>query len=133
MEEVGRKLYLSETPVEAGPGTYMPALFRARTFQSMKKVEEALKSPDKDIGSPPVGSALAGCMNARGISVFYGATNETVAIGEVRPPVGSRVVVGQFELVRKLRLLDVNALRSVYVKAAFLTLSTLGSWSGLGS
>jgi hypothetical protein len=95
--------------VEAGPATDMPALFRARTFQSMTKLKEALKSPDKDIGSPPVGSALAGRMNARGISVFYGATNASVAIGEVRPPLGSRVVVGQFELLRKLRLLDVNA------------------------
>ena len=104
--------------VKAGPGTDMPALFRARTFQSMTKLEEALKSPDKEIGSPPVGSAIAGRMNARGISVFYGATNASVAIGEVRPSVGSRVVVGQFELLRKLRLLDVNALRSVYVEGS---------------
>ncbi len=112
--------------VEAGPGTYMPALFRARTFQSMTKLEEALKSPDRDIGSPPVGSALAGRMNARGISVFYGATNASVAIGEVRPPVGSRVVVGQFELVRKLRLLDVNALRSVYVEGSVFDAEYIG-------
>jgi HEPN/RES N-terminal domain 1/RES domain len=83
--------------VEAGPGIDMPALFRARIFQSVTKLGEALKSPDRDIGSPPVGSALAGRMNARGISVFYGATNASVAIGEVRPPVGSRVVV----LIRK--------------------------------
>jgi len=112
--------------VEAGPATDMPALFRARTFQSMTKLKEALKSPDKDIGSPPVGSALAGRMNARGISVFYGATNASVAIGEVRPPVGSRVVVGQFELLRKLRLLDVNALRSVYVEGSVFDAEYIG-------
>jgi len=65
-------------------------------------------------------------MNARGISVFYGATNPSVAIGEVRPPVGSRVVVGQFELLRKLRLLDVNALRSVYVEGSVFDTEYIG-------
>jgi hypothetical protein len=54
-------------------------------------------------------------MNAHGISVFYGANDPMVTLAEIRPPVGSRVVVGRFELVRPVRLLDVEALRSVYV------------------
>jgi hypothetical protein len=102
----------------AGPGTDMPALYRARVFQSIGKLEEALKRPDQEVGSPPAVSAIAGRMNARGISVFYGATDPTVAIGEVRPPVGSRVAVGRFELLRPVRLLNVTALRSVYVKGS---------------
>jgi hypothetical protein len=32
-------------------------------------------------------------MNARGISVFYGANNQKAAIAEVRPPVGSQIAV----------------------------------------
>jgi hypothetical protein len=57
-------------------------------------------------------------MNARGVSVFYGATHEHIALCEIRPPVGSRVAVGRFEIVRRLRLLDVEALRSVFVKGS---------------
>jgi hypothetical protein len=57
-------------------------------------------------------------MNARGISVFYGSTDVNVAAGEVRPPVGSRVALVRFELLRKVRLLDVAALRSVYVEGS---------------
>jgi len=52
-------------------------------------------------------------MNARGISVFYGATNASVALAEVRPPVGSKVVVARFIITRPLRLLDLTALDDV--------------------
>ena len=52
-------------------------------------------------------------MNARGVSVFYGANDPRVAIAEVRPPVGSQVAVARFEIVRPLRLLDLTALRTV--------------------
>ena len=104
--------------VAAGPGTEMPVLYRARVFQSVPLLLEALKHPDKKIGTPPSGSALAGRMNARGISVFYGATDTSVAVGEVRPPVGSRVAVGRFELLREVRLLDIEALKSVYVEGS---------------
>jgi hypothetical protein len=54
-------------------------------------------------------------MNARGISVFYGANDPKTAIAEVRPPVGSQVAVAQFEIVRKLQLLDLTALRDVRI------------------
>jgi hypothetical protein len=54
-------------------------------------------------------------MNARGISVFYGSTDPEVAVAEVRPPVGSQVVVGRFDVIKKLRLLDLKALESVNV------------------
>jgi hypothetical protein len=112
--------------VAAGPGTAIPALYRARVFQSAAKLEDALKRPDRDIGSPPPSAAIAGRMNARGISVFYGATDASVAIGEVRPPVGSRVAVGRFELLREVRLLDVNVLRSVYVEGSIFDSSHIG-------
>ena len=53
-------------------------------------------------------------MNAQGISVFYGATKADVAIAEVRPPVGSRVVVARFDIIRQLRLLDLTAANEVH-------------------
>jgi len=57
-------------------------------------------------------------MNAYSIAVFYAATDPTVALAEVRPPVGSRVVVGRFELIRPVRLLDVEALRVLNVEGS---------------
>ncbi len=97
--------------VEGGPGTAYEHLFRARAFQSREKLEAALLRPDKEIGPPPSAFAASGRMNARGISAFYGATDPETAIAEVRPPVGSKVAIGKFRLIRSIRLLDLTALR----------------------
>ena len=97
----------------AGPGTKLRALYRARVFQSEPPLTEALRWPERHLGPPPAAIAGAGRMNPRGISVFYGATAEAIAIAEVRPPVGSQVLVGKFSIIRKLRLLDLTALKLV--------------------
>ena len=109
-----------DTPIiiEAGAKTEMISFFRARVFQAEAELEETLKRPDLHMGPPPAAMAKAGRMNAHGISVFYGATDSSIAIGEVRPPVGSRVIVGEFALLRNISLLDVNALRSVFVEGS---------------
>lgn len=60
----------------------------------------------------PARAAAAGRMNARGISVFYGATTHSVALAEVRPPVGSYVALATFRIIRPLRLLDLSALEN---------------------
>lgn len=99
--------------IDAGPGTSFGSVYRARVFQSDDKLEAALCRPDQQLGSPPAFLANAGRMNARGISVFYGANDPTAAIAEVRPPVGSQVAVAQFEIIRPLRLLDLTALGAV--------------------
>lgn len=102
--------------VDAGPGKDIAALYRARTFQSNEgDLKAALARPDIGIGPPPPRAARAGRMNAQGIAVFYGATDPSVALSEVRPPVGSRVVVARFEIIRPVRLLDVDALRDILV------------------
>lgn len=98
--------------VDAGPGAPIEVLFRARVFQSEEPLKEALCRPDRHLGSPPARAAAAGRMNARGISVFYGATTQSVALAEVRPPVGSYVAVAAFRIIRPLRLLDLSALEN---------------------
>jgi hypothetical protein len=109
--------------VNAGPGRRISKLYRARVFQNDDDLENALIRPDLEIGPPPFSAASAGRMNAKGISVFYGATNKKVALTEVRPPVGSRVVIGLFEIIRPIRLLDVEKLRSIYVKGSIFDTS----------
>lgn len=101
--------------VDAGPGTPYHAFFRARVFQSDESLIAALCRPDLHLGPPPALLANAGRMNARGIAVFYGANDPAVAIAEVRPPVGSQVLVARFDLLQPLRLLDLTALGAVAV------------------
>jgi hypothetical protein len=101
--------------VEAGPGMELSALYRARVFQSSAELKEALKRPDLHIGPPPPRLAISGRMNPHGVAVFYGAEDPLIALAEVRPPIGSRVVIGKFELTQRVRLLDVDALRLVFV------------------
>ena len=117
----GRKLV-----VRAGPSTRYKAFYRARAFQSDPVLEEALKRPDRHVGTPPSSSAAAGRMNARGISVFYGASRPNVAIAEVRPPVGSRVVVARFEIIRPLQLLDLTALSDVTTDGSIFDPTSIG-------
>ena len=59
-------------------------------------------------------------MNAQGIPVFYGAMEESTCVSEVRPPVGSYVVLAKFELLRPMRLLDLLTLKDVYVGGTLL-------------
>ncbi len=96
--------------VVAGPEKDFSTFYRARVFQKEEEFRKALKRPHVNVGPPPPSDATAGRMNAAGISVFYGATTPEIALSEVRPPVGSKVLIGSFEVIRTLRLLDLVAL-----------------------
>jgi len=102
--------YGEDVVFTAGPGETLTAFYRARVFQNLGDLEAALKDPAVHLGPPPSHLASAGRMNARGVAVFYGATTAAAAIAEVRPPVGSKVVVARFDLARPLRLLNLFAL-----------------------
>jgi hypothetical protein len=104
--------------VDAGPGKKISAIYRARAFQSDQKLEAAIGRPDIELGPPPSTHAVAGRMNSKGIGVFYGATHPGVALAEIRPPVGSRVLVGRFHIIRPLRLLDLDAMQSIKAKGS---------------
>ncbi|PKH19339.1 hypothetical protein CIG19_20045 [Enterobacterales bacterium CwR94] len=86
------------------------AIYRARVFENYAKVEEALRHPERHFGPPPPDIATSGRMNAYGIPVFYGATSPDTALAEVRPAVGSFVVVAEFRPINSLQVLDLSAL-----------------------
>ena len=109
----------------AGPGTSIKTLCRARVFESEASLKKALARPDLHVGPPPPASARAGRMNAHGISVFYGSTTPRIALGEVRPSVGSIVLVAEFELLRPVRMLDVRALDRVYAPGSVFDPETI--------
>lgn len=103
---------------KAGPEEELCGLYRARVFQDREEMLLALKHPDQQIGTPSSKCARGGRMNASGVAVFYGATSEALAMAEVRPPVGSKVVIAYFEITRNLRLLDLTALRKVMARGS---------------
>lgn len=105
--------------VTIGPNTDIKCLYRARVFAGEdEELKTAIQLPWKHLGPPPMAAASAGRMNARGISVFYGALDAETALAEVRPPVGSRVAVAKFAVERSLRLVDVGALSSVRISGS---------------
>ena len=119
-EGIGTHRTQNDEPVmvEAGPDKSINSLFRARVFHDGDKVDKALEHPDTEIGPPPARLATAGRMNPTGIAVFYGALEKRAALAEVRPVVGSTVVLGQFRLLRDIRLLDLALLSEVRVRGS---------------
>lgn len=93
-------------------------IWRGRTAHSPQDIEDILRAPVKELGPPPSPSAKAGRMNADGISVFYGALEKSTCISELRPPVGSSVVIGKFSVTHIVKLLDLGALADEYVNTS---------------
>ena len=109
-----------------GPDDADPYVWRARVAQSREQLKTILESPSQEIGPPPSRwekdgriRPPGGRMNAPGIPVFYGARDMDTCVTEVRPPVGSHVVAAKFELLRTLRLLDLDALEWIYVREGY--------------
>ena len=98
---------------EIGTGSDQPFVWRARMAQTRDDLEAMLKSPKNRLGPPPPKSATPGRMNAQGIRVFYGALDEKTCVSEIRALVGSYVVVGRFELLRRVKILDFDVLAKV--------------------
>lgn len=96
--------------ISVGPKTDFSTLYRAREFNTPEDVGKALEKPVESLGPPPSDKARANRMNPSGVSIFYGAQDEKSALAEIRPAVGSYVVVSKFEVTRPIRLLDLRAL-----------------------
>ncbi len=115
-DDLGTQKTFRSKPVirEINPNSESGYIWRGRTAQSSKELEAILKSPSHEIGTPPPRLAKGGRMNASGIPVFYGAMEKDTCIAELRAPVGSQVVVAKFELLRSVRLLDLEALTEIW-------------------
>lgn len=83
-------------------------LYRARVALDSAQLRRILLNPTKELGPPPAAMAKPGRMNASGIALFYGALESETCLTEVRPPVGSQVVIGGFALRRSIRLLNLT-------------------------
>lgn len=104
--------------VNAGPGSAYESFYRARVFQSDQGLLNALQHPERFLGAPAAGIGAGGRMNAAGQPAFYGSTNAPTALAEVRPPVGSSVVVAKFSVIRPLKLLNLALLGQMQLPEA---------------
>ncbi|MFB0875941.1 MULTISPECIES: RES family NAD+ phosphorylase [unclassified Sphingobium] len=102
---------------EIVPGGADSQFYRGRVATSEPVLRQILSQPILQIGPLPPGRGQAGRLNAAGISVFYGAVDPATCVSEIRPPVGSHVVLARFDVVRPLRLLDCEALDRLAVQA----------------
>jgi len=66
----------NEVLISVDPGEVLSSFFRARVSQSNGSLKSALRRPDRGLGPPSALNAMAGRMSARGMSVFYGATDD---------------------------------------------------------
>ena len=94
-------------------------LWRGRTALSDEELATFLKCPSRELGPPPPERTKAGRMNPEGIPVFYGSLDKTTCVSEVRAPVGSHVVIGKFQLLQPVALLDLDALAKVCIKGSY--------------
>jgi hypothetical protein len=127
---IGQLTTASLKPVirEIAPTDANNFFYRGRVAFSEQDLKKILSSPVAELGPPPYRSARAGRMNAAGISVFYGAADEGTCVAEVRAPVGSYVVLGEFRIIRTLRVLDFDALQQIYVRGSHFDSNYHAKW-----
>ncbi|VVN13749.1 RES family NAD+ phosphorylase [Pseudomonas fluorescens] len=90
-------------------------IFRARDCTPPKDYSvDILANPGSQLAAPPKEIAPAGRMSPAGVPVFYGAFERRTCIAELRPPVGGKVISGEFKLTREIRALDFTALEAAY-------------------
>ncbi|TCB65874.1 RES family NAD+ phosphorylase [Acinetobacter sp. ANC 4178] len=89
-------------------------IFRARRADTYEECITYLQNPDKELSPPPSKFAQQGRMNAKGVSIFYGALHIETCIAEMRPSIGSYLVLGTFSPKRELKILDFKLLESSY-------------------
>lgn len=84
-------------------------IFRARVALDDGQLNKILEFPTRELGPPPAASARPGRLNAAGTALLYAALGRDTCVAEVRPPVGSRVVVGAFVPRRDLTILNLRS------------------------
>ena len=87
------------------PGESAGRFFRARLAEE-DVAQKILDNPVSQLGPPPEHLRRPGRMNPSGIAAFYGGFDLDTCISELRPLVGSGVVVGEFEITEPMIVLD---------------------------
>jgi hypothetical protein len=94
-------------------------LYRGRVANEEAGRRSIYASPIRQLAPPEPAAARAGRMNAAGISVFYGSFDENTCVAELRIPVGGSALIGQFEILRPLRVLDLTRLEAARQRLSY--------------
>jgi hypothetical protein len=104
----GRKLgVIQEFPA----GT---VLYRARRADTRDDYTRLVLKPELELAPPPSRHARAGRMNAEGVTMFYGALDAKTCLAEMRSSIGGYTVLGRFEALKALRVLDFRRLDKAF-------------------
>jgi len=102
-----------------GPETDVTHVYRGRKANDEGQRQTILASRLRQLNAPEPGRAGAGRMNAPGIGLFYGALDQETCVAELRVPVGGGAIVGRFEILRPLRVLDLTLLDEAYEELSY--------------
>ena len=102
-----------------GPETEDRFVFRGRLANSPDARTAIYLSPIRNLATPPPKLCTPGRMNPAGIGVFYGSFDTDTCVAELRAPVGGYVVVGKFEILRPLRVLDMTVLDEAAIDISY--------------
>jgi len=96
-------------------------IWRARVLSEDDKFsfDELPKKMQKEIGPPPNQNVKNNRMSPAGISYTYVSEKPETCIIEVRPNYGSEMLVGKFEIIKDLKLLDLTLIPYYRVKSIF--------------
>lgn len=109
LDEIGRILNTIDLSV------WVPA--GSRVWRARSHPNETTLTSASDLGSPPIEYTVSTRMAGAGISMFYGASDETTAIEEVKAHLKDgdqrAITCGQFVTARDMWLLDLTRLPDV--------------------
>lgn len=94
-------------------------IFRARKADSKDNCKRIIKNSKNELSPPPSHFAAQGRMNAKGVSIFYGAFDSKTCIAEMRSSIGNYLVLGTFKSVKELRVLDFTKLSNAHSIISF--------------
>lgn len=95
-----------------GPEDQDRFIYRGRLANDDGASVQILRQRISQLGAARPGRAGSGRMNPAGVSVFYGAFDPITCVAELRVPVGGSAIVGRFEILRPLRVLDLTRLET---------------------
>ena len=95
-----------------GPDDVDCFIFRGRLANDESASAQILRQRISQLGAARPGRAGPGRMNPAGVSVFYGAFDALTCVAELRVPVGGSAIIGRFEILRPLRVLDLTRLEA---------------------
>jgi hypothetical protein len=101
------------------PTTEDRFIYRGRQAIGESARGRIYQSPIRELGAPPPQLNIAGRMNPTGISTFYGSFDSRTCVAELRVPVGGEAVIGKFEIIRPIRVLDLTTLEGASYRASY--------------